>query len=1080
MRDSTARVPVIRALAVETGTRPAQSVDEVLAWSLGCFTQRHIAADGERRQAALRRASRVMNRIEAHQLRQLVEIIQVASESLAHNAALAPGLCGLLGAVKAMPRLRFTGRYATYAEDLGALAGVVAQFLLSPDAALEQAAFEALFALISSTRKDDHRSDPPPRTPTPGSVTALERASVLDAVVASLSRSSALARQAHACELLLMLCRASAPACELASAAGAERAVLAMLQEVGDTSGGWVGGRSLEPPRGPYDFPTSSQDASSSQLHTAVPNLTTRMSIDAIFDDDASVPTRRPYSAYSAVQDSRPRPGPADDSDDETDSPPGTPPSRQRRAQSAAQTRSSAALAQPAARPSARSLAGGGTLPAHGTRQLATGARGRLIFKLVELLSVMLDDAPHAVAPQIASVEGAAALLPLVQAALRAADTKDERRLKNDVLLLLNQLSTCRAGPEALAHGGVLGVLVNGLLASLTPALAAAGGSRALKLCSGFSVEDFDSCQMVLGIFQRCLSCSAACAAAAVGARLDVAMRHLLSPGAWTLRALQGWKADQRALVRLSALRLVREVVGYSDADLLGAAGGDSPRLEAAADVVSLCADEATAAAAGEPAPLLLPALEALAALAADPSGEGAAAARLRSLGAIQMLGALVSPHGAGISPSAASGLALQALTALADADAESTEAMVGGELVARLLLSLAPLADGHDGAAALGLAASDAWNMLQRMGLLAALSSAAEGSRVFDRITRQVAAAAGVPALVELLSTWPPPLLGSGFALLAEWARSPRLLHELMTTTVTVAAGASAGEPHRPVALPALAVLLRLWAHNERSPVYSALAAPSVPRARDAVVALPDAQAPAHLLEPAHDEAGPEVLGKLYALVARADRTAEALPAMEARDGALLTAARAYASVKEGRAWARLASEMEAEGLQPVAADAKRLGEAVEASGRAVGTAWASQREQWGTVARQATHDEMRLYEQALGRVSVVKPLTVAERVIAGMPPQSGPTHEQLQKGKKLKAALLSKSALVVPEGGWVVEDEWRTQTKGFGESANASFLTGAQSRPGSAPGGGEEGLARYVEEALQAMALEGEDTAE
>ena len=278
------------------GGRAAQSVDEVLTWSVGCFAQRHIAADSERQQSALRRASRVVARVEAHQLRQLVELLELASESMPHNAALAPSLCSLLVCVKTMPRLRYTCRYAPYSEDLGALAGVVAQFLLSPNASLEQAAFDALFALISSTRKDDHRSDPPPRTPTPDSVRALERASGLTLTLTQVlaQSKSALARQSHACELLLLLCRASAPACELASAADAELVVLRMLQEVGDTSGltrgGWVGGRaSLEPAR------ETSQHASSSHLHAAAEAPRCRHSIDAIFDeDDSPLPLHAP------------------------------------------------------------------------------------------------------------------------------------------------------------------------------------------------------------------------------------------------------------------------------------------------------------------------------------------------------------------------------------------------------------------------------------------------------------------------------------------------------------------------------------------------------------------------------------------------------------------------------------------------------------------------------------------------------------------------------------------------------------------------------------------------------------------
>lgn len=1020
--------------------RPEQSVSETLAWCIGCFTTRHVASDRERQQAAIRRASLMVSCLEQQHLCQLVELLGLIIDAMTHGiggVTLTSGLCALLEAMKGMPRLRFTGRWSQFGDDVGALASAMAPLLLSPEASIEQAAFDALFALISTVRADDHRADPPPRTPTPSSVTALERPALLNAIVEGLACSTVLSRQSHPCELLLLLCRASAPSCALACAAGAESVVLRMLQEVGDTSRVWSGGRDLlQPARG--EEPSASWEPSSSQRHGAVGDIgvpprlgsTRRLSLDVLLADycsagDSSLRHRtRPFSAGDTL---RAQPV-ADDSDDQIDSPPGTPTSRRRRVQSAA-PRSSELRSAADARELART-----TQPVLvGSRQLAAGERGRLLFRCIELLSILLDQAPEAAMPQLASAAGAAALLPLVQSSLRAADTNDERRLKNDMLLMLNQIASSPAGPDALMRGGVLGVLMNGLLAALAPELAADGApggrsSRALRLCSGFGVDDFESCMMTLGIFRRCISASAACAAAAVASGLHTGMCKLLSAEAWaTSRELRGWKADQRSALRLAGLELVREVVSQPRDKLdepHTAALAAGPRLEASADLLSLCADEAAGAAIGEPAPLLLVSLETLAAIATDPSGE--TSARLRLLGAVDVLAQLVCAGGGGVSAGVASGLALQALAAIAEADAASAEAVFVQGLVPLLIASLAPVSDGNVGGDVLLRMGTHAWTMMQRMELLASLSAAADPG-LLEGLAAQVAETGGMLVVIEMLCLWPPALLWPGFSLLAEWTREPRILRDLLTATIAVPHGSAICQPGDPMCLPALSVLLRLWASAEQPPSLGALRAPGESTGRDAVARAPALGAATELLgwTDREEERPSEVLGKLYSLVVRAERSDLPLPPLSERDETLLTAARAYASVKEGRAWSKLAVSLDEEGLQPVAADVRRMAEAVEASGRAVDTSWAVQREQWGAIRERSEQDEKGTYERALGRVSMTKPAGSVERARSMKPAHGVTSFEQKQRGKAFKAAMNKRPSLVVPDGGWVIEDE-------------------------------------------------------
>jgi hypothetical protein len=675
-----------------------------------------------------------------------------------------------------------------------------------------------------------------------------------------------------------------------------------------------------------------------------------------------------------------------------------------------------------------------------GSRQLATGERGRLLFRCVELLSVLLDEAPEAAMPQVASARGAAALLPLVQSSLRAADTKDERRLKNDVLLMLNQIAGSPAGPDALMRGGLLSVLVNGLLAALAAELAAdgapaGGSSRALRLCSGFGVDDFESCIMTLCIFRRCISASAACAAAAVASGLHTAMRKLLSAEAWvSSRQLRGWKADQRSALRKAALEIVREVVSQP-VDQPEAAQAPDHQLEASADLLSLCTDEAAAAAIGEPAPLLLVSLEALAAVAADPSGQ--TSANLRSLGGVDVLAQLVCADGRSVCAGTVSGLALQALATMVGTDAASAEAVFSQGLVPLLIASLAPVSDGNLGNDALLRMGTHAWTMLHRMELLASLSAAADPG-LWEVLTAQVAETGGVLVVMELLCLWPTALLWPGFSLLAEWARDPQLLHDLLTASVAVPHSSAICQPGDPACLPALSVLLRLWATAEQPPSLGALRAPGESTARDALGRAQAHGAATELLGwTDREEMRPsDLLGKLYSLVVRAERSDMPLPPLSERDCTLLTAARAYASVKEGRAWSRLAVSLEEEGLQPVAADVRRIAEAIDASGRAVDTSWAAQREQWGLIRELAERGEVGMCERALGRVSVMKPAASVEGKWSTKSAHGVPSFEQKQRGKAIKAAMSKRPSLVVPDGGWVIDDEWQAeQTKLLGD---------------------------------------------
>jgi hypothetical protein len=691
-----------------------------------------------------------------------------------------------------------------------------------------------------------------------------------------------------------------------------------------------------------------------------------------------------------------------------------------------------------------------------GSRQLASGERGRLLFRCLELLSVLLDEAPESAIPHLASAGGVAALLPLVQSCLRAADVKDERTLKNDVLLLLNQIASAPAGPEALMRGGVFSVLVHGLLAALAPELTAGevrggGGSRLLRLCSGFGVDDFESCMMTLGIFRRCISASTACAATAVTLGLFTGMRKLLLAEAWTTsRELRGWKADQRSALRQAALELVRDVVSqpkHQPDQPHTATEVNKPRLEASADLLALCADEAAAAAIGAPAPLLLLSLETLAAAATDPSRE--TAARLRSLGAVHVLSQLVCAAGGGVCGGVASGLALQVLATMAEADAVSAETIFLQGLVPLLVASLAPVSDGHMGDDALLRMGTHAWTMLQRMEMLASLSAAA-GPELLKSLATQVAETGGVLLVVALLSLWPPDLLWPGFSLLAEWTRDSQLLRDLLTASVAIPHGSAICQPGDPACLPALSVLLRLWASAEQPPSLRALRAPTESTGRDAISRPPAVGAATEVLgwTDREGERPSEVLGKLYSLVVRAERSDVPLPPLSERDETLLTAARAYASVKEGRAWSRLAVSFDEEGFEPVAADVRRMAEAVEASGRAVGTSWAAQHEQWSTIRERSTQSERGTYERALGRVSVMQPAGGDEGTAHGVP-----SNEQKQRGRAIKAAMRKRPSLVVPEGGWIIEDEWQTEEQNteWGDES-APLWRGAGTPNGSA----------------------------
>lgn len=1041
---STSGRPLLkpRTITELDAVRTQPPFQEVLHWASGCFTQRHVATDVERQQAAVKRVARMMGRVEPQDLRPLVDFLKLILDSMAdegRGADLTAPLCGLVEAIQGMPTMRFIGRWAQFGDDIGALAGVIAPLLESADSSLEQAAFDALFTLISNVRKDDHRADPPPRTPTPSSVMAVERPAVLNAVVNELAQSSDLLRQSHACELLLLLCRSSAPACALASEAGAERAILRMLQYAGNASTGPSSGAVRGPTSSMMEATESSPVGDEMASKVGAPSRSDgvrKASLDTILvENDMPLERTRPYSAGQAL---RAQLG-LNDSDDEVDSPPDTPPSRQRRVQSAA-PRSSAPLSTvqseiPAL--STKALLGGST------QQLAAGERGRLIFRCVELLSILLDDGPESTVPQIASVEGTAALLPIVQATLRAADTKDGKRLKNDVLLLLNQIANTASGPRALAHGGILGVLANGVLASLTPELAAIGvvsNRLAIKLCSGFAVDDFESVTMALSIFRRCVAASSACAAAVVASRLDEGMCKLLSPEAWTTSwKLCGWKSDQRAKLRVAALEILREIVRYSDAQLGdGRSEGEtigSPRLQSAAELLMLCADEAAASAMGEPAPLLCGSIEALAAIAADPSGAGAGAERLRSLGAVLVLSQIVGAERGVITNTIAGGLALHALGALSEVDSTAALEVLDQGLVPLILNSLGPIADGNMSGSALLRPGTDAWAMLQRLELLASLSIT-DDARVLETLIAQVADAAGVYLVVEMLCVWPPALLWSGLSLLAEWTSQPEVLADLMSMNVALPTSCSIWQSDDPSTLPALSVLLRLWAATEQSLSLGPLCAPGESRATDAVAPRPNKPDAKHLLglTTREDERPSDVLGKLYALIIRADRMDVTLPQMSPRDETLLTAARAYASVKEGRAWAKLATSLNEEGLQPVAADVKRMDEAIEASGRAVDTSWASQREQWNTIRDAAQQTERATYEDAVGRVSVMRMPTRAERTRVAPAAHGQRDFDQRRRGKAIKESVLARPSLVVPEGGWVIEDEWRTdETKAW-----------------------------------------------
>lgn len=354
------------------------------------------------------------------------------------------------------------------------------------------------------------------------------------------------------------------------------------------------------------------------------------------------------------------------------------------------------------------------------------------------------------------------------------------------------------------------------------------------------------------------------------------------------------------------------------------------------------------------------------------------------------------------------------------------------------LIASLAPVSDGHMGSDALVHMGTHAWTLLQCMDVLTSLSAAA-GPGLWESLTAQVAETDGLLVVIELLCLWPPALHWPGFALLVEWTREPRLLRDLLTATVAVPHCSAIRQPDDPTCLPALSVLLRLWASADQPPSLSALRAPGESTGRDAVTQVLVPGAATELLgwTDREEEQPSEVLGKLYSLVVRAERSDLPLPPLSERDETLLMAARAYASVKEGRAWSKLAVSLDEEGLQPVAADVRRMAEAVEASGRAVDTSWAAQREQWGAIRERSEQGEKGSYERALGRVSVMKPVSSVERAKLLQQPVHGmPNFEQKQRGKAIKAAMSKRSSLVVPEGGWVIEDEWQTeQSKEWGD---------------------------------------------
>lgn len=718
--------------------------------------------------------------------------------------------------------------------------------------------------------------------------------------------------------------------------------------------------------------------------------------------------------------------------------------------------------------------------------QLAMGSH-RLLFGCVELMSILMCWAPDCREALASGGNGSLlpSLLPLLRLVMQAADSVEGRRLKNGLLLLLTQLSSAPSGPAALAHDGhLLRLLMGSLLATLTPHLvgpSTLGSGGALRLCRCGGVDNFEAACAVLELLLRCLTSSAECAALAVEVGVDLGMRHLMDAASWAGEGAGGgglgeWRADEREALRLGAAKLVREVVAYSDSQLRLDRTSVSARLEAAADLVSLLDAEAVATARGEPAPLLAPVLEALRAIAADPAGGSAGAERLRSLGALAPLGRLAceqDPYMEGTlllaAPPEARGGAVQALAAMADADLGSAEEICGLGFVPALVAALdSPM--GGTGACDPLLPGSAAWLVALHASLLASLSSAAFSSAapspLLTDVARQLVEADAVAVVAELLTRWPPPLLWSGFALLGEWASSPRLLEQVLSSSVTVAPG-GIGHTERAVSLPVLAVVLRAWAANETSTTLRSLLARGEPSGRDAVAPRAAPDTPLRLLDPAgadpaEAERPSEVLGKVYAILHNARLSDLPLPPLDPRDLPLASAALAYPSMRLGREWARLAAGLAEEGTEPLPADARRISEAVEAAGRGVDTSWAAQAEQWSAVHARSLREELDLYAECPGRTSVTRRLTPRERVRAKMPGMSGPSHAQRVKGKAVMAAMMARSGLVATDAsartdeadastvsagdgvGWAVAVDSAEPEAGGGESGPCTpFIT-------------------------------------